>query len=87
MPRLFRAIKRYSVPWRNLAVIRAVGASVDVVVAVVIVVSSGEDAQTGQTSHQPNPGAPRRAVPQARPQAEQEPEAYPLRGTLRILAS
>jgi hypothetical protein len=27
-----------------------------------------EDAQKGQTSHPPNPGAPRRAVPRARPQ-------------------
>ena len=27
-----------------------------------------QDAQKGQTSHAPNPGAPRRAVPQARPQ-------------------
>jgi len=27
-----------------------------------------QDAQKGQTSHPPNPGAPRRAVPQARPQ-------------------
>ena len=27
-----------------------------------------QDAQNGQTSHPPNPGAPRRAVPQARPQ-------------------
>jgi|GraSoi013_1_20cm_4_1032433.scaffolds.fasta_scaffold24136_2 hypothetical protein len=40
--------------------------------------SSGEDAQTGQVSHPPYPGAPRRAFSQARPQAEQEPEAYPL---------
>ena len=27
-----------------------------------------QDAQKGQTSHPPNPGAPRRAVPRARPQ-------------------
>jgi len=27
-----------------------------------------QDAQTGQTSHPPNPGAPRRALPRARPQ-------------------
>ena len=29
---------------------------------------STQDAQKGQTSHPPNPGAPRRAFPQARPQ-------------------
>ena len=29
-------------------------------------------------SHPPNPGAPRRAAPQARPQAKEAPEAYPL---------
>ena len=29
---------------------------------------SQQDAQKGQTSHPPNPGAPRRALPQARPQ-------------------
>jgi hypothetical protein len=27
-----------------------------------------QDAQKGQLSHPPNPGAPRRAVPRARPQ-------------------
>ena len=36
---------------------------------------SDEDAQTGQTSHLPNPSASRRAFSQARPQAMTEPEA------------
>ena len=36
-----------------------------------------QDAQKGQTSHLPNPGALRRTLSQARPQAKQEPEAYP----------
>ena len=30
--------------------------------------NTSQDAQKGQTSHPPNPGAPRRAVPRARPQ-------------------
>ncbi len=35
-------------------------------------------------SHPPNPGAPRRAAPQARPQAK---EAYPLGRTVRRIRS
>jgi hypothetical protein len=35
----------------------------------------------------PNPGAPRRAFSQARPQAEQEPEAYSLGRTVRRIRS
>ena len=34
-----------------------------------------QDAQKGQTSHPPNPGAPRRAVPRARPQRVKQVEA------------
>jgi len=34
-----------------------------------------QDAQTGQIFHPPNPGAPRRAVPRARPQPMKAPEA------------
>ena len=37
-----------------------------------------QDAQKGQTSHPPNPGAPRRALSQARPQQMKAPEAQPL---------
>jgi hypothetical protein len=37
-----------------------------------------QDARKGQTSHPPNPGAPRRALSQARPQRVKTPEAYPL---------
>jgi hypothetical protein len=38
-------------------------------------------------SHPPNPGAPRRAAPQARPQAKEAPEAYPLGRTVRRIRS
>jgi hypothetical protein len=34
------------------------------------------EAQQGQTSHPPNPGAPRRAVPQARPQVSRNRRRY-----------
>ena len=36
-----------------------------------------QDAQKGQTSHPPNPGAPKRALSQARPQTKNRPQAYP----------
>ena len=39
---------------------------------------SGQDGQNGRCSHPPNPGAPRRAVPRARPQPMATPQAYPL---------
>ena len=38
-------------------------------------------------SHPPNPGASRRAFPQARPQAKEAPEAYPLGQTVRRIRS
>ena len=38
------------------------------ILRMVIVSEYQQDAQKGQTSHPPNPGAPRRAVPRARPQ-------------------
>jgi hypothetical protein len=37
-----------------------------------------QDAQKGQTSHPPSPGAPRRALSLARPQPKNRPQAYPL---------
>ena len=43
-----------------------------------IVEEPPQDAQNGQTSHPPNPGAPRRALSQARPQPKKAPQAYPL---------
>ncbi len=40
----------------------------------------------GQTSHPPNPGAPRRALSQARPQPMKAPEAYLSHRPPRLLA-
>ena len=37
-----------------------------------------QDAQKGQPSHPPNPGTPRRALFQSRPQPKNRPQAYPL---------
>ena len=36
-----------------------------------------QDAQKGQISHPPNPGAPRRALSQVRPQPKNRPQAHP----------
>ncbi len=38
--------------------------------------SSSQDAQEGQASHPPNPGAPRRTVPRARLQASRNRRRY-----------
>jgi len=35
-----------------------------------------QDVQQGQTSHPPNPGAPRRAFSQARPQLRDQPSVH-----------
>ncbi len=43
--------------------------------------------QNGQTSHPPNPGAPRRAFSQARPQPMKALEAYPMGRTVRRIRS
>jgi hypothetical protein len=48
---------------------------------------SGQDGQNGRCSHPPNPGAPRRAVPRARPQPMATPQAYPLGRTVRRIRS
>jgi hypothetical protein len=46
-----------------------------------------QDAQKVQTSHPPNPGAPRRAVAAGKAAASEEPEAYPLGRTVRRIRS